>query len=215
MQDMEPIRRGDGSQHLHRQSPDYRQHIRRKMAAYERHIRLDLMAQGLLQYLALTFRCGGWLNFHSYIRTGSPKKPPSEWVVTHAPRHGWPHFFAGSPESLTLKKFLASKISLTAVAMPIFSDWKWPHERTTLQYPRRRHSKHPNRHQAFQAVAALAPDICVGPLRDFHFFIHRHRWWVASTWRKSRCPFSEGFASSGLHRRSGVLAGSAKRCVAI
>jgi hypothetical protein len=32
--------------------------------------------------------------------------------VTHALRHSWPHFLAGSPESLTLKKFLASKISL-------------------------------------------------------------------------------------------------------
>jgi hypothetical protein len=49
---------------------------------------------------------------HSYIRTASPQKPPSEWVVSHALRHGWPQFLAGSPESNTLKKFLASKISL-------------------------------------------------------------------------------------------------------
>jgi hypothetical protein len=32
--------------------------------------------------------------------------------VTHALRHSWPHFLAGSPESSILKKFLASKISL-------------------------------------------------------------------------------------------------------
>ena len=54
MQDMDPIRRGDGSQHPHRQSGDYRQHLRRKLAAYERHLQLGLIAQGLLQYLALT-----------------------------------------------------------------------------------------------------------------------------------------------------------------
>jgi hypothetical protein len=60
----------------------------------------------------MTFRRVVWFNFHSYIRTHSPQKPPSEWVVTHALRHSWPHFLAGSPESLTLKKFLASKISL-------------------------------------------------------------------------------------------------------
>jgi hypothetical protein len=112
MQDMNPIRRGDGSQHPHRQSPEYRHHLRRKLAAYERHIQLGLIAQGLLQYLSLTFRRVVWFNFHSYIRTAAPQKPPSEWVVTHALRHSWPHFLAGSPESFILKKFLASKISL-------------------------------------------------------------------------------------------------------
>jgi hypothetical protein len=111
MQDMNPIRRGDGSQHPHHQSPEYRQHIRRKLAAYERHIQLGLIAQGLLQYLALTFRRAVWFNFHSYIRTASPQKPPTEWVVTHALRHTWPHFLANSPQSFILKKFLASKIS--------------------------------------------------------------------------------------------------------
>jgi hypothetical protein len=111
MQDMHPIRRGDGSQHPHHQSESYRQAVRRKLAAYERHIQLGLIAQGLLQYLAVTFRRAVWFNFHSYIRTASPQKPPSEWVVSHALRHSWPQFLAGSPESQTLKKFLASKIS--------------------------------------------------------------------------------------------------------
>ena len=109
---MTPIRRGDGSQHPHRQSETYRQQVRRKLAAYERHIQLGLIAQGLLQYLAVTFRRAVWFNFHSYIRTASPQKPPSEWVVSHALRHTWPEFLAASPESQTLKKFLASKISL-------------------------------------------------------------------------------------------------------
>jgi hypothetical protein len=112
MQDMNPIRRGDGSQHPHRQSEIYRQNIRRKLAAYERHIQLGLIAQGLLQYLAVNFRRVVWGNFHSYIRTASPQKPPSEWVVSHALRHSWPQFLAGSPDSAILKKFLASKISL-------------------------------------------------------------------------------------------------------
>jgi hypothetical protein len=112
MQDMDPIRRGDGSQHLHRQSPDYRQHIRRKMAACQRHIQLGLIAQGLLQSLALTYRRVVWFSFNSDSRAASPQKPPSEWVVTHAPRHAWPHFLANSPQSLILKKCLGSKISL-------------------------------------------------------------------------------------------------------
>jgi len=111
MSDMNPIRRGDGSQHPHRQSPGYRQHLRRKLAAYECHIQLGLIAQGLLQYLAITFRRSVWLNFHTYIRTAAPQKPPSEWVVAQALRHCWPHFLADCSESLILKKFLASKIS--------------------------------------------------------------------------------------------------------
>jgi hypothetical protein len=112
MQDMHPIRRGDGSQHPHRQSETYRQHLRRKLAAYERHIQLGLIAQGLLQYLAINFRRVVWFNFHTYIRAASPQKPPSEWVVAHALRHSWPQFLEGSPDSAILKKFLASKISL-------------------------------------------------------------------------------------------------------
>jgi hypothetical protein len=112
MQNMDPIRRGDGAQHPHRQSESYRQAVRRKLAAYERHIQLGLIAQGLLQYLAVTFRRAVWFNFHSYIRTATPQKPPSEWVVAQALRHSWPHFLAGSSESFILKKFLPGKISL-------------------------------------------------------------------------------------------------------
>ena len=111
MQDMTPIRRGSGKQYVQRKSEIYRAHIRRKLAAYERHIQLGLIAQGLLQYLALSFRRVVWFNFHTYIRTASPQKPPSEWVVTHALRHTWLDFLRGSSQAAILKKFLASKIS--------------------------------------------------------------------------------------------------------
>jgi hypothetical protein len=111
MRDMTPIRRGSGKQHVHRKSPSYRQHIRRKLAAYERHIQLGLIAQGLMQCLALNFRRVTWFNFHTYIRTAAPQKPPSEWVVAHALRQTWPQFLRGCPQCLDLKKFLASKIS--------------------------------------------------------------------------------------------------------
>jgi DDE superfamily endonuclease len=111
MQDMKPIHRGSGKQYVQRKSELYREHIRRKLGAYERHIQLGLIAQGLLQYLALSFRRVAWFNFHSYIRTASPQKPPSEWVVSQALRHTWPEFLWGSSQSSILKKFLASKIS--------------------------------------------------------------------------------------------------------
>lgn len=111
MQDMNPIHRGSGKQYVQRKSQTYRDHIRRKLAAYERHIQLGLIAQGLLQYLALSFRRVCWFNFHSYIRTACPQKPPSEWVVSHALRYTWPYFLRGLSESSILKKFLAKKIS--------------------------------------------------------------------------------------------------------
>jgi hypothetical protein len=111
MQDMTPIRRGSGKQYVQRKSELYREHVRRKLAAYERHIQLGLIAQGLLQYLALNFRRVSWFNFHSYIRTASPQKPPSEWVVSQALRHTWPDFLLGLPQSSILKKFFATKIN--------------------------------------------------------------------------------------------------------
>jgi hypothetical protein len=111
MQDMTPIKRGSGNQHVHRKSETYRQNVRRKIAAYERHIQLGLIAQGLLQYLALSFRRVTWFNFHTHLRTAAPQKPPSEWVVSQALRHTWPQFLRGSVKSLTIKKFLASKIN--------------------------------------------------------------------------------------------------------
>jgi hypothetical protein len=111
MQDMTPIQRGSGKQQVLRKSETYRQNIRRKLGAYERHIQLGLIAQGLLQYLSINFRRATWFNFHTYIRTAAPQKPPSEWVVSHALRHTWPQFLRGSAQSLTLKKFLAAKIN--------------------------------------------------------------------------------------------------------
>ena len=62
---------------------------------------------------SLRLVCGLSRRFQNgLIRTASPQKPPSEWVVSHALRHSWPEFLAGSPDSAILNKFLASKISL-------------------------------------------------------------------------------------------------------
>jgi hypothetical protein len=111
MQDMTPIHRGSGKQYVQRKTETYRAHVRRKLGAYERHVQLGLIAQGLLQYLAVSFRRLAWFNFHSYIRTACPQKPPSEWVVSHALCHAWPDFLRASSQSAILKKFLAKKVS--------------------------------------------------------------------------------------------------------
>ena len=112
MRAMPPLRRGQGNQYLHHKSDKYRQAVRRKFAAYERHIQIGLIAQGLLQYLALVFPRVAWRNFNSYIRTAKTDQPPSEWVVTHALRHTWPDFLRFSPQGFNLKKFLFDKIQM-------------------------------------------------------------------------------------------------------
>jgi len=107
---MTPLYRGQGNQYLHRKSADYRQAVRRKFAAYERHIQVGLMAQGLLQYLALCLPGAVWANFNSYIRTARPNVPPSEWVVSQSLRNTWPDFLRFSPAARILKKFLAGRL---------------------------------------------------------------------------------------------------------
>jgi hypothetical protein len=79
------------------------------LGAYERHIQLGLIAQGLIQYLALHFRRVAWFNLHTYIRTAVPQKPPSERGVSRALRHICPEFLRSSAQTLSLKKFPASK----------------------------------------------------------------------------------------------------------
>jgi hypothetical protein len=133
MQDMKPIRRGDGPQHPHRQPERYRQAIRRKLAAYERHIQLGLLAQGLLQYLAVSFRRAVWFNFHS---TSAPPRPKSLLrngsSRTRCATRGH-NFSLLHPKVLRSRNSWPPKSALSAAATPLSSDWKKPHERTTLQ----------------------------------------------------------------------------------
>ena len=112
MQAMTPLHRGSGNQHLHRKPEGYRQQVRRKMAAYERHIQLGLIAQGLMAYLAIRFRCVTWYCANHYLRTVKPQRSPSEWVVMHALRNTWAEFLRCSPLAVTFKKFLAPKSAL-------------------------------------------------------------------------------------------------------
>jgi hypothetical protein len=113
MMAMTPIRRGSGNQHLHRKTDDYRRQVRRKLDAYERHIQIGLIAQGLLQYLALCFPRAIWRSHASYLRTANPSLAPSEWVVTLALKNTWHDFLRLSSSAFPLKKFLFSRIDPT------------------------------------------------------------------------------------------------------
>lgn len=106
MMAMKPLRRGDGDQHLHHASDEYRDGVRRKVLAYHRYLQVGCIAQGLLLHLSLNHTTAVWYAFRSWLRTMNPGLPPSELVVAHALRSGIPGFFASRLLAPDLKKML-------------------------------------------------------------------------------------------------------------
>ena len=106
MMAMTPRPRRSGNPYLHRKPADYRRQVERKLAADHRYVQLGCIAQGLLQYLALSFRVQVWTHFRSWLRTMKPAQPPSEAVVAQALRNTLPEFLLNSPEEHDLKKFI-------------------------------------------------------------------------------------------------------------
>jgi hypothetical protein len=110
MASMKPIKRRDGDQYLHRESEEYRKRIKVKMDAYHRHIQIGLIAQGLLQYLAVSYPALVWKSFGSWLRTMRPDLEPSEMVVAKALTNRLPYFLANLTEDHFLRKFLSDKL---------------------------------------------------------------------------------------------------------
>jgi DDE superfamily endonuclease len=109
MKDMVPLLYRNGNQYLHRKSADYRRHVKRKIHAYHVFIQAGVIAQGLLQYLAVVSSKLVWDSFGSWLRTIRPGIPPSEFVVANALRHTLPEFLVGSCETDPLAKFIADR----------------------------------------------------------------------------------------------------------
>lgn len=111
MMAMTPLRRVSGNQYMHRRPEQYRQQVRRKLAAYHRYVQLGCIAQGLLQYLALTCGSTVWQLFRSWLRTMHPDRPPSELVVAHALRTSLPEFLGGAPPTPSSRNSCAAASS--------------------------------------------------------------------------------------------------------
>lgn len=109
MQKMKPLRRRNGNQYMHRESLDYRNHVKRKLNAYHVFIQAGLIAQGLLQYLAVVFPQLVWDSFGSWLRTIRPGIPPSELVVATALRQRLPQFLLDNSEGNTFAKFILDR----------------------------------------------------------------------------------------------------------
>lgn len=109
MKDMIPLRYRNGNQYLHRKSVDYRSRVKRKMRAYHTFTQAAVVAQGLLQYLAVVAPQLVWDSFGSWLRTIRPGIPPSELVVAKALRQTLPDFLLASSKSNSLTKFITER----------------------------------------------------------------------------------------------------------
>ena len=109
MKDMKPLKRRNGNQHLHRESPKYREDVKRKIHAYHVFMQAGVVAQGLLQYLAVVFPELVWNSFGSWLRTIRPGIPPSELVVANALRNTLPEFLLNSAATNSLAKFITER----------------------------------------------------------------------------------------------------------
>lgn len=109
MQDMKPLKRRNGNQYLHRESLKYREDVKRKIHAYHVFMQAGVVAQGLLQYLAVVFPDLVWSSFGSWLRTIRPGIPPSELVVAQALRHSLPEFLVNSLATHSLAKFITER----------------------------------------------------------------------------------------------------------
>jgi hypothetical protein len=109
MMDMIPLRYRNGNQYLHRKSADYRSRVKRKIRAYHAFIQAGVVAQGLLQYLAVVAPKLVWEQFGSWLRTIRPGIPPSEFVVANALRQTLPEFLLAPTKGDSLTKFIAER----------------------------------------------------------------------------------------------------------
>ncbi|MCF6313495.1 MAG: transposase, partial [Verrucomicrobiales bacterium] len=110
MAEMTPLKQKNGNQYLHRKEQWYRDQVNRKVKAYHCFVQVGLIAQGMLQYLAMTQTQHVWNHFGSWIRTIRPGILPSESVVSKALWNTLPYFLKGSITGGIIEKFISSRI---------------------------------------------------------------------------------------------------------
>ncbi len=115
MKKMKPIKRFSGDQYLHKKTEAYRQAVRRKIDAYHRFVQTGLIAQGLLQYLSISFPQLVFSSFGSWFRTIRIGVAPSEQVTAIALRNTLPEFLSDTSPKSILKKFITERIDLNRI----------------------------------------------------------------------------------------------------
>lgn len=110
MRAMKPRPRESGNQDVTSEPRAYREAVRRKVRAYHLHIQAGVIAQGLLQSVAVLHPRAVWRAFGSWLRTIRPGVPPSERVASLALRNTLPEFLADALENHTLAKFIRRRV---------------------------------------------------------------------------------------------------------
>lgn len=110
MKAMDKIKRGSGTQYLHRQSEEYREAIKAKMATYHVYVNLAAIAQGLLYYFAIHHSKEVWQSYGTWMRTIRKDIAPSEAVTSEALRQSMSEFLKSKVDPMNFKKFLSTKL---------------------------------------------------------------------------------------------------------
>ncbi len=110
MKAMKPRPRESGNQDVRFENSPYRESVRRKLRAYHLHIQAGIVAQGLLQCVAVLHPRAVWRAFGSWLRTVRPGVPPSERVVALSLRNTLPQFLADAPETNSLAQFIRNRV---------------------------------------------------------------------------------------------------------
>ena len=110
MMAMRPLKRCNGNQYLHRTGQEYRRLVQRKMHAYHVFVQSGMIAQGMLQYLAMTRDDLVWRYFGTWIRTIRPGVLPSEMIVSIALQNTLPEFLHRCDKASTFRKFVRDRI---------------------------------------------------------------------------------------------------------
>ena len=110
MKDMDKKRRGDGDDYLHRKEADYRSRYLNKVDAYNKHIQTGLIAQGIMQLIAIKLPKEVWADFNSWMRTMKFAATPSESVVAEAMRKTFPSYLSSLSAHDSLRLFLQDKM---------------------------------------------------------------------------------------------------------
>ena len=112
MAGMKPLKRRSGNQYMHKETEHYRQAVRRKLGACHCFLQMGLIAQGLLQMLAILYPDTVWQRFGSWLRTIRPGVAPSEQVVALALRESLPEIIAGFKKTNPLVKIISENLDI-------------------------------------------------------------------------------------------------------
>ena len=112
MAGVKPLKRRSGNQYMHKETEHYRQAVRRKLGAYHCFLQMGVIAQGLLQMLAILYPDTVWRRFGSWLRTIRPGVAPSEQVVALALRESLPEFIASFKKTNPLAKIISENLDI-------------------------------------------------------------------------------------------------------